>query len=121
MLRAPEVSVRPPVSDDNHSHRTQTIVVTRVATTEGRHAVKNKDHHDAGRSLAERWKRHQQMVRLGQVLMGIGAAIVLVHVIMHLKGNPSGWTDLIAGYPTGGLVAIVGAVLAGRRPPHTQR
>lgn len=82
--------------------------------------MKNKNRDDSGRSLAERWKRHQQMVRLGQVLMGIGGAIVLVHVIMHLRGNPSGWTDLIAGYPAGGFVAIAGAVLAGRRVPHAQ-
>lgn len=71
-------------------------------------------------SLARRWQRHDRMVWLGKVLMGGGVLIVLVHVIMHLTGSPSGWTDLIAGYPTGGIVAMVGAVLAGRRAPQAR-
>ncbi len=71
-------------------------------------------------SMARRWQRHERMVLLGKVLMGVGIVIVLVHVMMHLGGNPSGWTDLIAGYPTGGIVAMVGAILAGRRAPQAR-
>jgi hypothetical protein len=32
-------------------------------------------------------------------------------------GQPSGWLDLVAGYPTGALLLITGAILAGRRRP----
>lgn len=82
--------------------------------------MKSRTHVGETMSLASRWQRHERMVRLGQVLMGVGVVVVLVHVMMHLTGSPSGWTDLIAGYPTGGIVAMVGAVLAGRRAPQAR-
>lgn len=51
--------------------------------------------------------------------MAIGALIVVAHWIAHLQPppGPSGLEDLLVGYPTGGLLVIAGAVLAGRRQP----
>lgn len=63
------------------------------------------------------YRRHRQFVRLGQVLMMVGVAIAAVHAVMHLLASPSGWTDLVAGYPMGGVLFLVGAVLAGQNEP----
>lgn len=65
--------------------------------------------------------RYRRRVRLGQVFMVVGAIIAAVHVVMHLAGSPSGWTDLAAGYPTAGLVFIAGALLAGQTEPKRKK
>lgn len=69
------------------------------------------------RPLEARWRRHRRLVRLGQALMLIGLVIAAVHAVMHMAGNPSGWTDLTVGYPTGAVFAFAGAILAGRAEP----
>lgn len=68
-----------------------------------------------------RWRKHRILVRLGQVLIGAGALVAITHWLAHLEafgpGQPPGWLDLAAGYPTGVLLAIAGAILAGRKRP----
>lgn len=70
------------------------------------------------------WRRHRKLVRLGQVVMAIGALVAVVHWLAHLEvfgpGQPPGWIDLAAGYPTGALLIIAGAILAGRKNPAAQ-
>lgn len=73
--------------------------------------------YDAERS----WRLHRRLVRLGQALMLAGAVVALTHWFAHLEafgpGQPPGWLDLVAGYPTGGALIVFGAVLAGRKRP----
>lgn len=68
-----------------------------------------------------RWRKHRILVRLGQVLIGVGALVAAVHWLAHVEvfgpGQPPGWLDLAAGYPTGLVLVIVGAILAGRKRP----
>lgn len=75
------------------------------------------DSSDTQTPYAKRWARYRRLVRLGQVLMGIGLVMAVVHMAMHLAGNPSGWTDLTVGYPTAAVIAFAGIVLAGRAAP----
>lgn len=53
--------------------------------------------------------------------MAAGAIVAIIHWLAHLEvfgpGQLSGWLDLVAGYPTGALLLITGAILAGRRRP----
>lgn len=79
-----------------------------------RHPVNPHDPHG-------QWRRHRLLVRLGQTLMTLGGIVILVHWLAHLEvfgpGQPPGWLDLAAGYPTGAVLLIGGAILAGRRRP----
>ncbi|CAG7600901.1 hypothetical protein ACFPZL_02160 [Leucobacter soli] len=65
------------------------------------------------------YRRHRRLVRLGQLLMLLGAVILIVHWLAHLETfgptQPEGWIDLVAGYPMGGLFLLGGGILAGRR------
>lgn len=63
------------------------------------------------------WRRHRRLVRLGQALMLVGVLVGLVHMLLHVAGSPSGWSDLTVGYPTAGLLVLAGAMLAGRAEP----
>ena len=67
------------------------------------------------------WRIHRRLVRLGQVLMIVGALVAATHWLAHLEafgpGQPPGWLDLVAGYPTGVVLIVAGAVLAGRKRP----
>ena len=71
------------------------------------------------------WQRHRRLVRVGQVLMAVGGGIALVHWLTHLEvfgsTQPPLWLDFVAGYPAGGLVFILGAMLAGRKRPTTSQ
>lgn len=73
--------------------------------------------YDAQRS----WTVHRRLVRVGQALMVAGAIVAVTHWLAHLEafgpGQPPGWLDLAAGYPMGGLLLVLGAVLAGRKRP----
>jgi hypothetical protein len=70
---------------------------------------------------ARAWVVHRRLVRTGQALMAVGLGIALVHWLTHLEAfgpsQPPLWLDLAAGYPAGGFVFILGAMLAGRRKP----
>jgi hypothetical protein len=74
---------------------------------------------------ARAWVVHRRLVRTGQVLMAVGAGIALVHWLTHLEAfgpsQPPLWLDLAAGYPAGGFVFILGAMLAGRRKPSARK
>lgn len=57
------------------------------------------------------------MIRTGQVLMVVGAAVGLIHLFAHLGvfgGQPPGIVDLVAGYPVAGLLFLAGAIAAGQ-------
>ncbi|WP_241980127.1 hypothetical protein [Cryobacterium glaciale] len=63
--------------------------------------------------------RKRRFVRIGQVLMLAGVLVALVHWLAHLEafgpGQPAGWLDLAVGYPMGGILLIVGAIVAGKK------
>lgn len=65
------------------------------------------------------YRRHRRFVRLGQLLMLLGAVILIVHWLAHLEAfgpaQPEGWVDLAAGYPMGALLLIAGGIVAGRK------
>ena len=63
-----------------------------------------------------RWRR---WVWCGRGLLAVGAAMALVHLLQHLatRSGPSGWVDLVAGYPAAGLLLLLGGILAGRQAP----
>lgn len=67
------------------------------------------------------WRIHRRLVRIGQVLMIVGAIVAATHWLAHLEafgpGQPPGWLDLAAGYPTGVLLLVAGAIMAGRKRP----
>lgn len=71
--------------------------------------------------LERRWRRHRILVRLGQILMIAGALVAAIHWLAHLEafgpGQPPGWVDLVAGYPAGVVLLVIGAILAGRKKP----
>ncbi|PVZ60880.1 hypothetical protein [Arthrobacter sp. H-02-3] len=63
------------------------------------------------------YRRHRQLVRIGQILMAAGALVAISHWIAHLAPagqGPSITQDIFLGYPAGGLLILIGAVLAGR-------
>jgi hypothetical protein len=64
-----------------------------------------------------RYRRHRRLVRIGQVLLAAGALVAISHWVAHLAATgqgPSITEDIFIGYPTGGLLVLIGAVLAGR-------
>ena len=71
---------------------------------------------DAGR----RYRRRQRYLRIGQAIMAIGFGVAFIHWLAHLEAfgpaQPEGWIDLVAGYPMGLLLIILGAILASRKP-----
>lgn len=83
-------------------------------TTSHNSQAKKDDFEDA-------WKRHRILVRVGQALMIVGAGVAIVHWLTHLEvfgpTQPPLWADLVAGYPAGGLLFMIGAVFAGRKRP----
>lgn len=70
------------------------------------------------------WRIHRRLVRIGQILMIVGALVAATHWLAHLEafgpGQPPGWVDLVAGYPTGVLLLVAGAIMAGRKRPSKQ-
>jgi hypothetical protein len=75
----------------------------------------------AERKAAERrarYRRKRRIIRSGQVLMAVGVVIAVVHLLAHMEafgGQPSGFVDLVAGYPIAALIFFAGAVAAGQR------
>ncbi|MEO5316783.1 hypothetical protein PV772_22140 [Pseudarthrobacter sp. CC12] len=64
-----------------------------------------------------RYRRHRRLVRTGQVLMALGALVAIAHWVAHLAPTgqgPSITEDIFIGYPTGALLLLAGAVIAGR-------
>ncbi|WP_346960490.1 hypothetical protein [uncultured Arthrobacter sp.] len=71
----------------------------------------------AAADAGSRYRRHRLFVRLGQVLMAAGALVAISHWIAHLAptGQGPGITeDIFIGYPTGGVLILLGAIIAGR-------
>ncbi|RAX16276.1 hypothetical protein DC347_13260 [Pseudarthrobacter sp. AG30] len=64
-----------------------------------------------------RYRRHRRLVRTGQVLMALGALVAIAHWVAHLAPTgqgPSITEDIFIGYPTGAVLLLAGAVIAGR-------
>lgn len=59
------------------------------------------------------WKRRQRRKRLGWALMLLGAVVLATHLGWHVVANPPGIADIVAGYPAGGFIFVVGAVILG--------
>ncbi|MDQ2706470.1 MAG: hypothetical protein M3Z25_02015 [Actinomycetota bacterium] len=60
--------------------------------------------------------RHLMMRRIaGFTVAGVGGAMILVHVVMHL-GNITLFPlqDLLIGYPTGGILMLIGLIVGSR-------
>lgn len=65
---------------------------------------------------ANRYRRTRRLVRSGQAMMALGALVALSHWMAHIamKGGPPGIQDLLVGYPTAGILIVVGAIMAGQ-------
>ncbi|WP_427136258.1 hypothetical protein [Pseudarthrobacter sp. S9] len=64
-----------------------------------------------------RYRLHRRLLRTGQALMAAGALVAISHWIAHLAATgqgPSLTEDIFIDYPTGALLILIGAVLAGR-------
>lgn len=73
-----------------------------------------------GQDALARYVRYRRGVRIGQLVMAVAAGVALVHLLAHLGAfgtEPSGWEDLLVGYPAAGLLFLGGAYLAGRTAP----
>lgn len=69
------------------------------------------------RDSAANYRRHRRIVRLGQAIMAAGALVAISHWIAHLQPPEQGpgiTEDIFIGYPTGALLFLIGAILAGR-------
>lgn len=72
------------------------------------------------RDQDERLRRHRRRTRfriVGWVLVVFGAVIAVIHWLAHLGafgGAPDLRWDILAGYPTGALLLVVGFVLVGQ-------
>jgi hypothetical protein len=68
----------------------------------------------------KKYRRGRVYVRTGQAIMAGGAIVAIVHWLAHLEafgpGQPSGWIDIVAGYPMGAVLLMVGAMVAGQKP-----
>ena len=63
------------------------------------------------------YRRQRRLVRIGQVLMAAGALAAISHWVAHLAPTgqgPSITEDIFIGYPTGGLLILIGAIVAGQ-------
>lgn len=67
-----------------------------------------------------KYRRRRIFLRTGQAIMAVGAVVAVVHWLAHLEAfgpaQPEGWIDLVAGYPMGLLLIIVGAIVSSRKP-----
>ncbi len=67
-----------------------------------------------------RYARYRRGVRTGQLVMLVAGAVAVVHLLAHFGAfgsQPTGWEDLLVGYPAAGLLFLGGAYLAGRIAP----
>lgn len=64
-----------------------------------------------------RYRRRARFRVVGWVLVALGAVIAVTHWLAHLGalgGEPSLTWDIVAGYPAGALLILVGFVLVGQ-------
>jgi len=69
------------------------------------------------RGKAAEFRHKRRIIRSGQVLMALGVLVAVVHLIGHLGAfgsQPSGWQDLVVGYPSAGFLFLGGAIAAGQ-------
>lgn len=66
------------------------------------------------------YRRQRRALRIGQIIMMVGLIVAIVHWLAHIEafgpGQPEGWLDLVAGYPMGALLLVIGGVIASRKP-----
>jgi hypothetical protein len=67
-----------------------------------------------------KWRRRRIFLRTGQAIMAVGAGVAIVHWLTHIgtfgPTQPPLLLDFVAGYPMGGLILVVGAIVASRKP-----
>lgn len=62
-------------------------------------------------------RKRRRLIRIGQVLMLVGAAMGVIHLLTHLGAfgpQPAGIVDLLVGYPTAAVLFVFGAIAAGQ-------
>lgn len=60
------------------------------------------------------YEQYQRRRFFGWALVVVGVAVAVSHWIQHLGAwelMSPGWSDLLIGYPTGGLLAVAGAIV----------
>lgn len=65
-------------------------------------------------ALRPEYRRRRRRIRIGIALMTLGAAIAAVHLGWHVAASPPGIVDIVAGYPAGAVIFIIGAIIAGQ-------
>lgn len=74
----------------------------------------------AADNFNRRLRNYMILVWTGRVLMLIGVLIAAQHLLAHAGYRPIGLSmgaqDLLVGYPTAALVALVGLFIWGRNP-----
>ncbi len=67
------------------------------------------------------YTRRRVNLRVGQIIMIIGAGMGVVHWLTHLEAfgpeQPPLLLDLLVGYPMAALLLILGGVVASRKVP----
>ncbi|WP_255577286.1 hypothetical protein [Cryobacterium inferilacus] len=66
----------------------------------------------------KKYWRKRRFVRIGQLLMIAGVLVAAVHWLAHIEAfgpqQPALWLDIVAGYPMGAALLIIGGIVAGR-------
>lgn len=67
----------------------------------------------------QKYRRRARNLRIGQIIMGLGFLVAAVHWLAHLEAfgpsQPEGWVDLVAGYPMGVALLVVGAIISSKK------
>lgn len=68
---------------------------------------------------ADWYRLHRRLVRPGQVILLLGALVLVTHWLTHVDTfgpwQSPGWTELVAGYTIGAFLLVAGAILPGGR------
>lgn len=73
-------------------------------------------------AVSPKERTHRRLVRLGQVLLVLGPALIVSHILSDAQfaGEPALWTYTLASYDVAIVVTIIGAALTWRTPPAEQ-
>ena len=83
----------------------------RVQQQKAREAQRAQEVAQAGKMTFAQYQRRRFF---GWALVGVGVAVAVSHWVQHLGVwalMSPGWSDLLIGYPTGGLLAVAGAIV----------
>ena len=60
------------------------------------------------------WEQYRRQRLFGWTLVAVGVSMAVSHWIQHLgfwELMSPGWSDLLIGYPMGGLLGVAGAIV----------